>query len=321
MTWAVTGRPPAVPATVNVPGGGVLLRVHCRPGDGQVAVVAVGEGGADGGRKCGRGADGRPHVEGVLAEAGGRRRGAARHLGHLLGRERRGVDAEVVDRAVEQRVGIERAPDEPGGRRRGVDQLRGGDRGGGGGDGGPVEVGRDPLGRRVEGDGQRLPGVRGKRGVAGDLRLRAAARRGDRGAQPPVAVVRGAEQVSAVVLAQRVDPLPGGRGAVPLDPRGHGQVGPVLDRGQRQPDVGAVGGRGAAGQAECVPARRAVDQRRGGRVDQLAVQAVAGGVGDGGGGDVVGVELVDEHGGRSGGGGRDPRGERKGECRRKESCQ
>jgi hypothetical protein len=58
-----------------------------------------------------------------------------------------------------------------------------------------------------------------------------------------------------------------------------------------------------------VPAAGAVHKGGGGAVDERAVEAVAGGVGDGAGGEVAGVELVAEE--RSGRGSLS----RDGECR------
>src|SRR5204862_399660 len=85
---------------------GVLLGRYGVPGDRCVAVVAVGEGGADrggqGGGRPGRRAD----LEGRLRELLESGKGPDR-TGHLLGGERRVPDREVVDRALQQRVRVE----------------------------------------------------------------------------------------------------------------------------------------------------------------------------------------------------------------------
>ncbi len=273
------------------PGLRVLLGRYGVPGDRYVAVVAVGEGGAGGGREGRGGPGGGTDLEGRLRELLDGRHGTDR-TGHLLGAQRRVPHGEVVDRALEQRVRVEGLADVAGGGGRTLQQVLGLDAGLGGGDRHAVEVGGEPARGGVEGDGHRPPLVRRERRVTADLRLRAPSAGGHRGLEQTAAVVRGAEEVPRGVGAQVEDPLPGRLAAAPLHARGDRQVGRVADHAARQADVRAAGVGRTAGQSEGLPPGRALDGPGAGGVHQVCRQAVAGTVGDLSGGHVVLVEGV-----------------------------
>src|SRR5690606_16879390 len=148
--------------------------------DGDVAVVAVGEGGPHGVGQVGDVAQRRAQLDDVGGQPGQRRYVVTDELGDLVPRERGVVDPEVVDRGPQERVGVERASDVPGRRRTSGEQVGGGDRRARRGHRDAVEVGGELLGGGVERGRQRHPLLGGQRGVAGEEVLPAAARRRDR---------------------------------------------------------------------------------------------------------------------------------------------
>jgi len=228
----------------ELPLRGVLGRIDGVPAGRNVAVEPVAVGSADAAGKVRGGADAGPNVERGLGQVRQSRNISPDQLRDLCSRECRVVHLEVVDVALQQRVGVLRLPDVPGPGSGAREELGSGDVRGAGVDESAVEVEREPVLPGVERDGDGLPVVRRHRAVAGRLGLAARAVRGDGRAEVAVAVARSGEQVARRVLTEVEQALPAAAGPVPAHTRGDGEVGRSVEERLRKLDVGAGRARG-----------------------------------------------------------------------------